>query len=121
MAEVASQISETGLLITNDKSVKMYITDYNCKLNNISQQSYINGCQIKRDENKENESNREVSSSPCASVYVLIKVETPVDDTRLVMVRVSICSFFILNTELKGIISVFWGKNDNERPIIIFV
>ena len=59
MAEVASQISETGLLITNDKSVKMYITDYNCKLNNISQQSYINGCQIKRDENKENESNRE--------------------------------------------------------------
>jgi hypothetical protein len=72
MAEVASQISETGLLITNDKSVKMYITDYNCKLNNISQQSYINGCQIKRDENKENESNREVSISPCASVYVLI-------------------------------------------------
>lgn len=91
MAEVASQISETGLLITNDKSMKMYITDYpNCKLNNISQQSYINGCQIKRDENKENESNREVSISPCASVYVLIKVETPVDDTRLVMIRVSI-------------------------------
>ncbi|XP_052068730.1 RNA binding protein fox-1 homolog 2-like isoform X4 [Mytilus californianus] len=59
MAEVATQISETGLLIANDKPVKMYITDYNCKLNNIAQPSFINGCQLKRDDNKENEGNRE--------------------------------------------------------------
>ncbi|XP_063444712.1 RNA binding protein fox-1 homolog 2-like isoform X10 [Mytilus trossulus] len=59
MAEVATQISETGLLIANDKPVKMYITDYNCKLNNIAQPSFINGCQLKREDNKENEGNRE--------------------------------------------------------------
>ena len=61
MAEVATQISETGHLIANDKPVKMYITDYNCKLNNIAQPSFINGCQLKREDNKENEGNREVS------------------------------------------------------------
>lgn len=60
MAEVATQISD-GLLMTNDKSVKMYIQDFNCKLNNMGQPSFINGCQGKREDNKENEGKREVS------------------------------------------------------------
>lgn len=45
-----------------------------------------------------------------------LKVETPVDDTRLVMVRVSIYSFFILNTERKGRVSVFCGKKLDNKP-----
>lgn len=75
MAEVATQISD-GLMITNDKSVKMYIQDFNCKLNNMAQPSFINGCQVKREDNKENEGKREVSISPCANVYVLIRTNT---------------------------------------------
>jgi hypothetical protein len=45
-----------------------------------------------------------------------LKVETPVDDTRLVMVRVSIYSFFILNTERKGRVSVFCEKKLDNKP-----